>query len=117
MYNSIELPRYQCHKIVHALKIKALQPHPEHPGEYLLTPEDSTYAPFMVSRDYVNGRSAKGGGYYVTHEDGYESFSPAEAFESGYTRIQEPIGNQPFPGEDAITDAINEATMNRNSLC
>ena len=87
MNNSIELPRYQCHKIVHALKIKALEQHPEYPGEYLLTPEDSAYAPFMVSRDYVNGRSAKEGGYYVAYEGGYESWSPAEAFESGYTRI------------------------------
>jgi hypothetical protein len=85
--NAIELPRYQSHKIVRALKIKALQPHPEHQGEYLLTPEDSIYAPFMVSRDYVNNRHAEEGGYYVTYEDGYESFSPAEAFESGYTRI------------------------------
>ncbi|MCK9988658.1 MAG: hypothetical protein AzoDbin1_05130 [Azoarcus sp.] len=27
------------------------------------------------------------GGYYVVYEDGYKSFSPAIAFESGYTRI------------------------------
>lgn len=85
--NAIELPSYQSHKTVHALKIKALEPHPEHPGEYLLTPEDSTYAPFMVSREYVNKHNPSVGGYYVTYEDGYESWSPAEAFESGYTRI------------------------------
>jgi hypothetical protein len=27
------------------------------------------------------------GGYYVLYEDGYESFSPADAFESGYSLI------------------------------
>ena len=27
------------------------------------------------------------GGYYVVHKDGYKSFSPANAFEEGYTRI------------------------------
>lgn len=27
------------------------------------------------------------GGYFVVYEDGYESFSPAKAFEEGYTRI------------------------------
>lgn len=27
------------------------------------------------------------GGYYVRYQDGYESWSPAEAFEEGYTRI------------------------------
>ena len=30
------------------------------------------------------------GGYYVRYEDGYESWSPAEAFEAGYTRVEEP---------------------------
>ena len=27
------------------------------------------------------------GGYYVVYEDGYKSFSPAGAFESGYTPL------------------------------
>ena len=27
------------------------------------------------------------GGYYVVYADGYQSFSPAQAFEEGYTRI------------------------------
>jgi hypothetical protein len=27
------------------------------------------------------------GGYYVLYEDGYHSFSPAPAFESGYSLI------------------------------
>jgi hypothetical protein len=27
------------------------------------------------------------GGYYVVYEDGYKSFSPASAFENGYTRL------------------------------
>ena len=27
------------------------------------------------------------GGYYVVYKDGYKSFSPADAFESGYTRV------------------------------
>lgn len=27
------------------------------------------------------------GGYYVLYADGYESWSPAKAFEDGYTRI------------------------------
>ena len=82
------MPRYQSQKTIHALKIKALQPHPEHPGEYLLTPEDTTYCPFMVSRDYVNNRGAKEGGYYVVYQNGYESWSSAVAFEGGYTLIK-----------------------------
>jgi hypothetical protein len=27
------------------------------------------------------------GGYFVVYKDGYKSFSPAKAFEEGYTRI------------------------------
>jgi hypothetical protein len=27
------------------------------------------------------------GGYYVVYKDGYRSFSPAEAFETGYEKI------------------------------
>ena len=27
------------------------------------------------------------GGYYVVYADGYKSFSPATAFEEGYTKI------------------------------
>lgn len=29
------------------------------------------------------------GGYYVVYEDGFKSWSPAKAFEEGYTRIEE----------------------------
>jgi hypothetical protein len=31
--------------------------------------------------------SPEAGGYYVQYKDGYTSFSPAEAFEEGYTRL------------------------------
>ena len=43
------------------------------------------------------------GGYYVLYEDGYESFSPAKAFEEGYTR---------FDGSEAKTvDHLIEAKI------
>jgi hypothetical protein len=86
---SAELPRYQSHKKVWALKIRDL--HADHPsgkeGEALVTPEDSRYAPFLVGKDYVAKHAPQAGGYYVVYEDGYKSFSPAEAFEGGYTRL------------------------------
>lgn len=28
------------------------------------------------------------GGYYVRYEDGFESWSPAKAFEEGYTKVE-----------------------------
>ena len=41
----------------------------------------------MVSQEYIDKHHPQEGGYYVQYEGGYESYSPAEAFESGYTRI------------------------------
>lgn len=84
-----EMPRYKCHKEVHALKIAAVQTKWDGStwiGDEI-TPEDEGYAPFVVSPEYVNKHGPKPGGYYVVYEDGYKSFSPAEAFEEGYTRI------------------------------
>ena len=40
-----------------------------------------------VSAAYVAKHSPKGGGYYVRYADGYESWSPADAFEGGYTLV------------------------------
>lgn len=97
-----ELPRYKCHKEVWALKIKSiriLRPTiqqlqdllDDKTGEIvgaIITPEDDSYAPFEVPKAYVDKHEPKPGGYYVVYEDGYKSFSPAEAFESGYTLIK-----------------------------
>lgn len=75
-----EMPRYQCHKIVHALKIKSI-----HGGEII--PADDGFAPFLETEEYIKKHNPQPGGYYVVYEDGYRSFSPASAFEQGYTRI------------------------------
>ena len=37
----------------------------------------------------IRARAAKPGGYYVRYPDGYESWSPAEAFEDGYTLVED----------------------------
>jgi len=87
-----EMPRYRCHKEVWALKIKAIEqpeefktayPH----GYWLIVPEDEGYGPIEVPHDYMLKHHARVGGYYVVYKDGYASYSPAEAFEDGYTRI------------------------------
>ncbi len=86
-----EMPKYSCHKQVHALKIKDVVPNSifgdESDGRMILVPEEKEFAPFVVSREYVKKHNPVAGGYYVVYEDGYKSFSPAQAFESGYTRI------------------------------
>lgn len=83
-----EMPKYQCHKQVWALKIKEMWPNPETAaGGWTLHFEDENYAPIFMNYTWCNKHQPKEGGYYVVYEDGYKSFSPAEAFESGYTRI------------------------------
>lgn len=90
-----EMPKYRCHKEVWALKIKAIEfdsdkaqtEQRETDGSATIAPDDERYASFKVDADYVRKHKPVAGGYYVVYEDGYKSFSPAEAFESGYTRI------------------------------
>ncbi|HAZ3479048.1 TPA: hypothetical protein J1X14_003519 [Escherichia coli] len=91
-----EMPRYQCHKKVWALKISLVdhKPNPDNTGKSgassygaILHPEDKSYAPFDVSPEFIGKHKPTDGGYFVVYEDGYQSYSPAEAFESGYAKI------------------------------
>ncbi len=98
---STEMPRYRCHKEVWALKIKQVVKH-AHPdplfndamfeasaefqGAHLFF-EDAAYGPRPVSADWYRKHDPQAGGYFVLYKDGYQSFSPADAFEEGYTRV------------------------------
>lgn len=83
---AVEMPRYQSHKKVWALKIKEVR----RMDGYWIVPEESGYAPVSVNAEYMDKHQPKVGGYYVVYDDGYKSFSPAKAFEEGYTRVGEP---------------------------
>jgi hypothetical protein len=85
------LPRYRCHKEVSALKIATITPFhrfdtPAESGA-VIVPVEVGYGAFRVSDEYLRKHNPQVGGYYVVYEDGYLSFSPSEAFESGYTKI------------------------------
>ena len=80
-----ELLKYQCHKQVWALKIKEVITYPE--GAKLV-PENEKYGPVVVTAEYVDKHKPIAGGYYVVYADGYNSFSPASAFESGYSPVK-----------------------------
>ena len=87
-----EMPKYRCHKEVWALKIKDIKrdgegENRETDGSAMITPEEEGYAPFKVEHGYMFKHKPEVGGYYVVYKDGYKSYSPAEAFEDGYTRI------------------------------
>jgi hypothetical protein len=91
-FASIEMPRYKCHKEVWALKIAGIKrdgegENRESDGSATITPAEDRYAPFKVDADYMFKHRPQVGGYYVQYKDGYKSFSPADAFEDGYTKI------------------------------
>lgn len=104
MSAATEMPRYKSHKEVWALKIKRVLKHahpdpnaddavfeasPEFEGAHLV-PETPGYAPIAVDAAWYRKHDPQEGGYYVVYEDGYASWSPAEAFEKGYTQVSGP---------------------------
>lgn len=88
------MPEYKSHKTVRALKIASVQPRFEQNNrnrpcaEVVLSFEDKGFANMTLPGEYWRKHQPQPGGYLVVYEDGYMSFSPAEAFESGYTPMQ-----------------------------
>lgn len=90
------LPTYQCHKQVKAAKINAAD-WVSHPQQVCLSLEvNGRPQPLFVGIDWANKHQPEKGGYVVQYADGYLSYSPAKAFEEGYTRA------------DELADAMNE---------
>jgi hypothetical protein len=80
------MPQYVCHKQVSALKISKVDLSGKHgDGAFLEFDEEDGFAPREVSYDYITKHKPEAGGYFVQYEDGYESFSPGDVFEAGYT--------------------------------
>lgn len=76
-----DLPRWKSHKIVQAAKIVAID------GHVLQLEVDGTRVKVHADTEYLIKHKPQVGGYWVVYDDGYTSWSPAEAFEAGYTRI------------------------------
>ena len=83
--NSTEMPKYQSHKQVWALKIETVTILDD--GGADIVPADGNYGTFKVGKEYVEKHKPQEGGYYVQYEGGYDSWSPADAFEGGYTLL------------------------------
>lgn len=80
------LPRFRCHKEVRAFKIVTIRP--EAGGGAFLGPAEGSDLSMHVDRAYMEKHQPEVGGYLVSYKDGYLSFSPADAFEEGYTKIR-----------------------------
>ena len=87
-----ELPRYKCHKEVQAAKIRSVK-HSisggvSSPSTCEVILEGVDHEPVVVTQEWCQKHKPADGGYFVRYEDGYESVSPTDAFEKGYTLIQ-----------------------------
>lgn len=79
-----KLAHFQSHKVVQGGLIDVLTRNPD--GTATLTIETrGASVRIHVDADYVSKHNPKPGGFYVLYEDGYESWSPARAFQAGYT--------------------------------
>ena len=68
-----------------AMKIAKIDLTDKRHGDATLVGEDGTG--IAVDDAYLRKHNPHAGGYLVVYADGYVSFSPAKAFEEGYTRI------------------------------
>lgn len=102
----VAMPKWQSHKHVWAAKIVRIEATNYNRGCRLwvdLNPNQTrvplradeplpnvTMHAIDVSDEYMEKHKPQPGGYYICYEDGYESWSPAKAFESGYTLVKQP---------------------------
>lgn len=75
------MQKFKSHKTVEAAKIIEVQKVSDREGVRLRF----EYGEVRVSPSYMDKHQPKAGGYYVRYDDGYESWSPAETFEAGYS--------------------------------
>lgn len=86
METQVELPLYLCHKQVRALKIAHIEY--KDLGQLWITPVDERFCGFAA--EGTDRPKPEVGWYFVQYDNGYTSFSPAQAFEDGYTLASEP---------------------------
>lgn len=83
------LPRWQCHKVVRAAKIVAIDdvPNSTNIRVSLKRGPDAETETTVMDGGWFARHSPEVGGYLVVYSDSYTSFSPAAAFEEGYTLL------------------------------
>lgn len=82
MSSAVQLPRWRSHKIVWADKITGML---DGPYRWRLLCGGLVDVSAQLDGRVPDGVEAVGG-YYVRYPDGFESWSPAAAFEDGYTK-------------------------------
>lgn len=101
-----QLARYRSHKEVLATKIASLTfgyDATYDAAVHLLIPADTNLAPIPVTQEYLGKHNPVAPGYFVVYPDGYESWSPVEAFEGGYTQIED---SKPDTVQDLLAQGL-----------
>ena len=80
-----ELPLYRCHKVVRAAKIVRIEHPLELIGQTRFELKDGLQR-VVATSSLDHKPTPSEGWYYVEYDNGYTSFSPADAFEGGYTK-------------------------------
>ena len=83
--------RYKCHKEVEAAKVVLVQEMIGQIGADLIREQPrgaiDQLLPIHVTKAYLAKHEPEPPGYWVRYADGYQSWSPVEVFEAGYTKI------------------------------
>lgn len=82
---SLSYPEYVCHKVVRAGKILTINHSANGSATLVIHLPDGRFIEDYADDAWMIRHKPQEGGYIVFYEDGYSSFSPAEAFESGYS--------------------------------
>ena len=96
---------YQGIKLVHAFRIREIQPAPSDDGDAAKLVGDDGYQRREVDGRWMRKHNPQVGGYWVRYPDGYESYSPASAFGAAYTLVApgaaeflvEPVNGATYP--------------------
>lgn len=77
------MPLFKSHKTVRAAKIEGVRNDWAEQGVHV-----EGLGLVRMGDEWMAKHKPEAGGYLVEYEDGYRSFSPAKAFEDGYTAIK-----------------------------
>lgn len=91
----MSLPKWKSHKVIEAAPIETII---RGDGRGAVLELAGVDEPITVDQAYMDKHEPQEGGYYVRYPDGYESWSPAEAFEEGYTLVPKPAPANPGAG-------------------
>lgn len=106
------MQKFKSHKIVEAVKIADITPNHENTGAFIVPMQtgETRLDNIAVSRAYLIKHEPEPFGYYIRYTDGYESFSPAQAFEEGYTAVDDAYPTR----EETLTTGQPKITTYRN---